>query len=112
MNLGWRPTVGILESRSLFVMSALDDYSYTISRAIEVCRASGGLLVYHTNPPRSRKELWLVYEFPDRSQLKLYSNGYSCSAKRLSYQPLNRCCWLHPGPWPFNEKRRQNDREY
>lgn len=95
-GLVWGSGVGILESKSLSVMSALDDYSYTINRATALCKEEGGRLVYQTNPPRNKKDLWLMYEFADGSQIKLYANGYSCSAKKLSYRPLSRCCWLNP----------------
>lgn len=94
--LVWGAVVGLLESKSLSVMSALDDYSYTIERATVLCKEAGGRPVYRANSPRGKKDLRLMYEFPDGSQLKLYANGYSCSAKKLSYRPLKKCCWLNP----------------
>lgn len=85
--------MGILESKALLVMAAMDAYSFTPHRATDICHYHGGRLVY-TSAQADPRALRFMFEFEDGSQLKLYANGYSCDSKKSRYRPTKVSCVL------------------
>lgn len=83
--------MGILNSIALHALSKLDDGCFTdlpVFVLRDIMRYHfGGVKVYETKAPVGRRTLHSLYQFPDGSQLQVYSNGYACTTKRIVYRP-------------------------